>query len=160
VAGDAVHFEHLVLAQLSRIERRFRGRILGRRPVHIRDAHPGNVLFQAVGGDVFHLVLDVPVNAVAQPLALGAPARVHQQVDSIRIVVLVVAIPVQDAQAVVGELLRVVAQLARVARGAHTAHLDWVLVILGERRPQQPGVSRLASELLVERAAPDVAVYA
>jgi len=109
VAGHAVHLLDLVLIEVPQVDVRVLGDVFRRRAIGGGDAHPGDLLIQLVGGDILDRVLHMPVDAKAQPFAGAAAASVHQQVDRIRGVLLVLAEVLLLAQAVVGELLREVA---------------------------------------------------
>jgi hypothetical protein len=134
--------------------------VVGDRPVIVDDPDEGDRLLLGIGGQVVDLVLDVPVDALAQAEALAAAAGLEHQVGVGEAVVLVVAVGGDRAQAVVGELLRGVALLAGLTRRAQLTGADRVLVGDEGGGDDVFDVARLAGDARGDEALADVAVDA
>src|SRR4030042_6190684 len=102
----------------------------------------------------------MPVDALAQAQALAAAAGLEHHVGEGKGVVRVVAIRGDRAQAIVGELLRRMALLARLAGRAQLAGADRILVGAESRREDVLDIARLAGDAGGEEAFADVAVNA
>ncbi len=120
VAVHAVHGPHLEFRPLL-VRQRDAGVVeLAHAPVRPRDAHPGDVLAPLVGRDVLdrgrdqHVVVDARALHEARLLA----ADLQQHAQAMRRVLLVSEVVGADHLLVADELLRPVALLAGLARGA------------------------------------------
>ncbi|MEZ4609055.1 MAG: hypothetical protein R2838_02160 [Caldilineaceae bacterium] len=120
VAGHAIHGLDLVGVLLGKVRRQIRIHV----GVHVHfaglgivDTHPRDLLLEMgiIGGNVFDVVFDVPVNALAPAFAMGAAAGVKGHVHQRHFVVLLRIIGAELADFVVRELLRVVTLFADLA---------------------------------------------
>ncbi len=160
MACDAVHLVSGVLIQVFYINRRVEGDIFVSRSIGIVHANPGDILLLCIGCNEVNLVFDVPVDTAPQTLALTSAAGMHQQVNIVGQVVLSGVIPVNDPQAVIGELFGEVAAFAGFACGAHALGANRVLELTQRRLIQQLEMARFANKLLVDHVAPNMAVHA
>lgn len=82
MTGHAVHLLDAIAVGFGKVGRQIGfdvGVDLGRPCCGIRDFDPRNLLLEVgvIRVDILNIIFDVPVNALAQPLALGAAARLE-----------------------------------------------------------------------------------
>ena len=131
VAGDAVNNLEPFAVLFDKVSRKIALDILenfGFAAVGISDAHPGNFLLHVlvVGGNILHLVFDMPVDALAQPIAIGAAANFEGEIGGCQFVIPGSIILFEFAQTVGRKLIGVVTLFADLAGWAQS--LDIVQV--------------------------------